>query len=1338
MDLGDLIISIRVRADALDKGFEEAKRILAEQSQEAVRSASAMDELSESITKTASSTSTLDKSLNESNKALAEQGDQLKEVTAATDNLGSAQIEVTEEIKKTTKAMGEEANASKEVAKTAKEREQQAKKAAEAESTAAKEAAKAQEELKAAYTKVGATAGVVFAAIVAGVTSAVKAHNDYASVMKGFANQIKSTGEDVGQALDVMKELSNDGLISEADTAASIKNLVNYGFTVSKAAAAVRALKDTAVDNRQAHYSLGEAVKVTTEGIRMENSVLSDAAGVQKNIAKMNEDYAKSIGKKTDELTKAEKAEAIYQGIMEESAANMGRAAEYADELGGKQAMLDASTQKLSQAYGGALAPVMAQIVGVIQPVVDFLTEMLTKYPALTAAVTTFIGVLSLLVAGLAAVRVAMLSLNAAAVLFGTTMSALMLNPWILALTALAGVVAAVTVEIHKSKEATKELKAAQEELQQIKQNGIDEAEIQTIKLKREELEKLILSYEKLIEVAGNSDSAKMGNNVLAIDVAAKDLGLSLEELSESAGKFGVALEFIDENGNIATVSMEKLTEAHETYNKAIKDASKPTMTQINDSAKAIAQRSAEVQSIRNLVKQYDSAEKGSSDWLSAQNELAKQFPQYANSLGINKKAIEGMLLVKEREIELEWQQVQALAASSLEEKNNAIAKQEAAIKHIQAAVDIAVAQDKITAHTIESTQRLAEMNAELAQMRGEAEALQAVISGKPQDVYGVAPVTPAKLPSAKKEKTSKAYENKALTEAYKQLEHKKKLDQLTLESELKMLQEIQTKHIKTADERMEIEERIYDVRKAMGDASLAKALDDYEKSKALGKLSENDEIIRLERIKKLYADSAEERKQIDDMIFDANLRKVEAEKQLLKDASDFAKQQLQADYEDKLAREELSNEEILKLQSKLIEDQIWINRDYLNKVLADDRYTAAEKKAIEQEITEEIRKQTNERLRLAKEYNKQQIDEINNLSKGIQDALKAKYQEEKKAAEDRIKDELQANENWKKAQLESIKSVYEYRVKAAQDAADAEIEQLNKVFNAQIAAIQAELDALEQAEKQKSRAELDAEDAKKIASLTAKIEYEHDDFNRIQLQKELNKVLAAQEKRHQEEQLEDKKEALKTEQQQLQEKLKQETDAIKQQLVTKKEIMAEEYQAQQDTINAIYAAQKASLDQQLLDTQTHYNKLLEAKALQAEAEKMIIQNQQEEILELLEGFGDSYNITGQTLGEKMYQGFKEKVEQIRTLIAEINSQIDAARSAAVSAMNTAVAAASASAGSSSSGSSSGSSSSGSSSIPVVRGTVVSVSNTFSAPVTSPSDISRATTKSAQQLAMKL
>ncbi|MBO9596703.1 MAG: hypothetical protein J7559_02605, partial [Cohnella sp.] len=345
-----------------------------------------------------------------------------------------------------------------------------------------------------------------------------------------------------------------------------------------------------------------------------------------------------------------------------------------------------------------------------------------------------------------------------------------------------------------------------------------------------------------------------------------------------------------------------------------------------------------------------------------------------------------------------------------------------------------------------------------------------------------------------------------------------------------------------------------------------------------------------------------------------------------------------------------------------------------------------------------------------------QEIESINKLSQGVQDALKEKYSAEKKAAEDALKTQLDANDKWRSSSIDNVKAVYDYRIKAAQQAADAEIARLNEVLGAQIKAIQDELDALEAAEKQKSRADLDADDEKKIARLQAKLDYERDEYNKTQLQKEINKVISDQEARHQKEQLDDKKDALKSEQKSLQDKLKEKTDLVKQQLADKKEMLQADRDAEIARIESIAEVTKNSLNATLAATQAHYAKLLSAKALQAEAEKMIVSNQQTEIIKLLEGFGDSYNLTGQTLGEKMYEGFAAKVNQIQTLIASINAQIDAARNAAVAALNSAAAATQPKTGTS--------------------GKSVSVVNNFNSPVTSPSDVSKATQKTAQQLAL--
>lgn len=1006
---------------------------------------------------------------------------------------------------------------------------------------------------------------------------------------------------------------------------------------------------------------------------------------------------------------------------------------------------------------GDALVPALIAAFQAVQPLIEAMTRGAETFASFDQSTQTTIITVAAVAAALGPVLliVGQLTIAITALIpvvkgLGTALMFLSTNPIVLALTAIAAGAALITTSINSAKQATQELQAAQESLQAVQQNGIDRTEVEATQEKIDKLNELADTYQRVVDTASQSSSAQMGNNMTALFGAAEELDIKLEDLEDTAREFGITLEYVSDTGKLTTKSMKEIKAAADTYTTAIKNAQRATTTEINEMARAVAVRNQQITSTENVLKSYLNAKKGSQEWASSQKALIDQFPQFATATGINTEAVKGLLLVKRQEIEEEWRSIQIKAQEARQEKLTAIAKQEAAIA-------IAEGIQRITGASGLAEVALNRMNAELTRLRGEAASLQALLDMKPGDIK-LPPITAAPAaasaanldlptpktktskPKKEKKEAEKAYENAALDAAYKQMEHKKKMDQLTLESELKTLETIRSKYVKTADERMEIEERIYAVKKELGDKSLEKALKDYDRSKELGKLNENDEINRLKRIKKLYADSAEERERIDDMIFEATQRKIEKEKEVRKEATEYTSKMLRAAYEDRLAREELTAEEKYKLEDKLMNDQIWLNKNYLEKVLKDDRYTAAEKKQIEREVTEAIRTQTNDRLNLARSYaaeqkkliedqKKTQIEGINNLSKGIQDALKAKYAEEKRIEEEGIKESISANEAWKTNQLDAIKTVYNARVEAAQKAADAEIERINSVVNAQIEAIQAQLDAFNEAEKQRSRAELDAEDQKKIDRLNGMIEYEHDDFNRAQLQKELNKVIADQNERHRQEQLQDTKDALTAEQQSLREKLAQETQAIRDQLAQKKELMQADYEADVARITALYETQKAALNAQLAETQATYNKMLDAKAIQAEAEKMIVQNQQEDIIKLLDGFGDAYNVTGQTLGEKMYEGFAEKVNQIQSLISSINSQIDAARSSAVSALNTISAAGAAASAAT------GGTTSSSGSTETRQAVKVEVVNNFNTKVTSPSDIARATTQAAQKLA---
>lgn len=1227
MDLGDLVISLRLRTEALEKGLEQTQR-----------------------------------KLSDSEKAVKEQ------------------------------------------AKAIKEKEREMARAAQAEVKAAQEAAKAQQELQGAYTRSAAVATVSLAAIVAAVAKGIQAFNEYTSTMKGFENQIKATGQSVTEAKQAISDLTGDGLISESQTAAAIKNLVNYGFSVEKASKTIQALKDTAVDNRQAHYSLGEAVKVTTEGIRMENSTLSDAAGIQKNIAKMKEEYAKSINKTVDALTAAEKAEAIYSGVLAESVANTGRASEYAAELGGKLSSLDAQSLKLSQTFGGSLAPVVASVITPIQKFLSLVTSLMQSSPALTAAFTTMAAALTALIAVIGGVIAAKMAWAATNRILGVSLATLALNPIVLGLTALAGVVAFVTVKKQKAKEETERLRQAEEEYQKVVEHGIDLSQVGVY-------EEKIAALEKLQEEHRKATDAIAAFNQETEDIIVGKIDPGMKNRANEAFELADALKAVEKQFKEAGTSAERVAEEIETYTRAVKKAKIGTSEQVTELAKQVALQNREAIVIENLLKQYNSAKKGSSEWSSAQKQLADMFPQFSSAIGINEEAIQGLLIVKKQEVATAWASVQAKANEILLEKKREVMVREAAIAAVEAGAKWLFGMENAE----DATRRARE---EVARLKGEVVSLEALASTDPSKLPGI-PVVENTAPK------ETSYQNKALDDAYRLLEHKKRLDQLTLADELKTLEQIKAKHVKTNAERMEIEERLYDVRKQIGDKSLEDALKSYDRAKARGLLNENDEIVRLNRIKRLYADDAEERQRLDDMIFDATMRKKEVQKQREADTVNETARVYQEALEDRLLREELTAEQRFDLERDTHTAIIAEYEAYLQSVLQDDKYTAAEKEKIQSSITGVIRENINERLKLEKDYQaevlRENINAIDDLSKGIQSALRSKYSEERNAEEGRIRGLLSENEEWKRGMLDIAKSTYDDRLKAAQKAADAEIAMLDQVYGAQIKAIQDELATLEQAEKQKTRAELDADDEQKLARLRAKLEYERDEQNKTSLQKEINKVLADQAKRHEQEQLSDKKDALKEEEKTLKERLKEETEQIKQQLADKKEMLATDRDEEIARINEIALKTKESLDEQMKEMKQHFDDLLKARSLQAEAEKLLIDNQQQEIVALIEGYGESYQIAGQTLGEKLFSGFKGRVDQINGLIDDINKRIDDARNAALTAMDKA---------------SSSQAPSTKSSAPVANGgKTVTVNNTFTAPVTSPSDVSRAAQKTAQQLA---
>ncbi|MDE7281624.1 MAG: hypothetical protein K2N36_07785, partial [Ruminiclostridium sp.] len=243
-------------------------------------------------------------------------------------------------------------------------------------------------------------------------------------------------------------------------------------------------------------------------------------------------------------------------------------------------------------------------------------------------------------------------------------------------------------------------------------------------------------------------------------------------------------------------------------------------------------------------------------------------------------------------------------------------------------------------------------------------------------------------------------------SQALEKLNHQKRMGQLSTKEEIAALEELGRKYVLSADERIDLEYRIYSAKKQYEEeieSARAKALQDQytqmDNLKSLGKLNAEQELEWLERIRKSYKMNAEER---------------------------------------------------IALEIKI--------------------------------------------YNLKEELRQNEVSALDDLGAAITEALKNQYEEQRKAEKDRINESIEAWEQWEKSTVE---------------------------------AIQAEIDALDALEKEQESQSAAAEYYRKSQELKLQIAYEKDDYQRKQLEKELNRLTKEEEERLRKEQLEKQKEEL-------------------------------------------------------------------------------------------------------------------------------------------------------------------------------------------------------------------
>ena len=1271
----ELLVNIRLKTEALEEGLAQMRSLLAKSSAQVERLSSAQAKAAEAAAQAQA------KAAAEAASAAQKEAERLK---AAYDAAYKAlEQDATEAALNQAEALETAANKAQEAAaRAAREQvvaEQDAQtaritaiRAAEAESKrASEEAARAAEEAaertKQAQAQVAAAATAAFAGIVLAIRGAIEAANEYNNAMVGLNSLAEGTGQDFGDLQAAAEDLASDGLMTVADAAASLKNLLARGFSADEAVDMLERLKDAAAFGRQSSLSLGEAVRSASEGIKNENSILVDNAGVTKNVAVMWEEYAATIGKSAANLTQAEKRQAEYNGIMAETAYQVGDAARYAEEFAGKQAALEAATLRVNQALGASVQGALTPLLEAVTPLVDALAGWIERNPELTA------GIVAATAAGVALTAVvagAIPMVKSLAAAFATLHASMgVVGAISLAVGALAGIAAACANARSPLQELNEELEGLQDELEQLSTS------------------------------AGNAEQALA---VLESGAATTDeLAAAKQRLAEI---FPTLVVGYDSEGNVILANNDLIREQIE-LTKELRRLKQQEAQEV--SAQAVEEAKKRRDELEGVLRQLE-AEKAQ-----LEQERAAYIAQYGQDAPNvqwydEELAARGETLINRNleyrqsliDLNAQLQAQYALVNESLGEADAATQLAMASAMEYAAQLEMTGAEYQSYLQTVlaDEQQMAAYREEAAAAAREEAAAVEELASA--QEAVDTAGSAAEQQRAAKQ---MRAYVEEIKNGTKGTATYQKAVEELTdaygslypdVENNIDAISRLVGVEEETARAAVESARTAIDNLIAVQSAIIQSA-----EATAQAKAEAVSYIQVLSQLRNamtgLLIDSSLPEISVPSVSsgggggggggpeksrWEMELDELEHYAAL---GQDVTEQQIAAIRrileEEKLSTEERwrLEEELYDKESALIEDKISLYKDLTNLTTEE----AAQQAAALQYMLQTYALSTEERAALTEQLNE------------TKKALDGDYLRDYIAHLEQILAAEQLNAAQRKNVLNEIMQariqLMQREQEAMQESISAQISAIEAERDAQIAAIDKEIEALDKLLEQRKRLQQEEEDEDALRRLQESLKYEKDDYNRQQLEKQIEQKQKEIADREFEQNIQDQKDALKAEQDAIRERAQAQIEGL-QAMAEQKTLWLETQYLQQQEYNALELEQQNAQNALLLEGQVLYGEQsLEAQQAlygaqygageeQNDAMVALTDEGQQRDVETLLSYEDDWSGAGHTLGGALESALQSHFDaivaaaeamasQVVSIVQSAMAQINSLRSAASS-----------------------------------------------------------------------
>lgn len=687
-------------------------------------------------------------------------------------------------------------------------------------------------ELDASWIAISVTAALTFSKIVGAVKDATEEYKAHTQAMEALKNVASYTGNSMDAFSGIMDKYS--GIIEQTDLADTIKNFSLMGMSVEETDKMIQALTNSAIRNRNANYTVSQAVKVASDGYKQGLSTLSDSAGVTENLSVMLDNHAKTLGKTASQLTETEKNQAYLNRTMLAAEPFAGAMEGYLDSLAGKQGEYSQAMRETKIAYAEALEPTLIAVTEAKTKLLTIITNLISGHKEETAGLTTFAVTMT---AGIAVIVLAKKARDAytkstiaATIAEKGFTAALKANPLTAVLVAVStgmGVYAIYKTKTEELAEAQAKLNEITKQYEQI-QNGLFKYSSENI-VEMEANQKAISDQISLL-LALNAMKNDFEENTITVGGVEIYTDYSSGELTDGVQK---AKELKDEikalekaledsrakNGNFGD-SFDELNEKLKQTNGWLNEAatsqkikSAIDTTAVRTQQKEAAQLRINADEMQNYLDVVKKGDKTTTEYQEAINALTKEYPDFINAEGEASSLLQDEINNLKGKAEQAWNTSQETINGNIEVISSYIAMAEAA------ANDEAQQEELARAIGISYSNIIPTLTSVL-------NILEAIGNAQPTQVAG----TTYKPKTYKSSGSS--YSNKRLDNYKKEIAHKKAMDQISLREEINMYQYALNAYARTTDEKRELREKIYSLNKELANKEkemLDKQTEDYE-----------------------------------------------------------------------------------------------------------------------------------------------------------------------------------------------------------------------------------------------------------------------------------------------------------------------------------------------------------------------------------------------------------------------------------------------------------------------------------------------------------------------------